>query len=293
MLPLIALSVFAAVAAFSYSISTRHESIDLQQRIAGRALNPQGRRMGQEEPAPSSMAQMVFGLTRKFLPSEILDKIQASLVRAGSPTSLQTMVLIWIVGIVVLPVLYAVLVFSRGTHIGTLQIVSLVIFPILGFYIPNVWLKGKIAKRKKLILKSLPDGIDLITTSVEAGLGIDAAFARVAEKVHGPLAAEFRRCLREMSLGRTRRESLADFAERTQLEDVNLFVNAVIQAEQTGVSLGQVIRIQAEQMRMRRKQRAEQAAYKAPVKMVIPLVIFIFPAMFIVILGPAVLEIFK
>jgi len=131
-----------------------------------------------------------------------------------------------------------------------------VALPLLGFSLPRMWLQGRIKKRRKLVLKGLPDGIDLITTSVEAGLGIDAAIARVAEKVKGPLAEEFRRCLREMSLGHTRRESLRGFAERVELEDVSALVNAINQAEHTGVSLGQVIRIQADQLRIKRRQRA-------------------------------------
>jgi tight adherence protein C len=223
----------------------------------------------------------------------MLDSVQLDLVKAGNPTSLQKMVLIWTVGIVVIPLTYAVLVFSRGTQLSTMQILALFIIPFLGFYIPRVWLKGQISRRRKQIQRELPDAMDLLTTSVEAGLGIDAALGRVADKGKGPLAEDIRRCLREMSLGHTRREALTDFAARTELPDINAFVNAVNQAEQTGVSLGRVIRIQAEQLRMRRRQRAEQEAQKAPVKMVVPLVLFIFPAMFIVILGPAAIQIFN
>jgi tight adherence protein C len=239
------------------------------------------------------LPQIALSLARRLLPSHVLDAIQLDLIKAGNPTSLQKMVFIWAVGVVGIPLIYAGIVLSRGTVLSTTQLISLAVVPFLGFYIPRVWLKGMIAKRRKHILKVLPDAMDLITTSVEAGLGIDAAFARVAEKVTGPLAEEFRRCLREMSLGHTRREALSEFAARTELPDITSFINAVLQAEHTGVSLGRVVRIQSEQLRTQRKQRAEQEAQKAPVKMVIPLVLFIFPAMFIVILGPAAIQIFS
>lgn len=291
MLILIVLTVFVAIAAFVYFLAAERPVPDLQQRIAGtRGLGFEpGAGAGAAE--PGGLPATVLGLVRRFLPGEILDGVQSDLVKAGNPTSLQKMVFGWIVGILVLPAAYAVLVFSQGTALGTTQILVLVALPIMGFYLPRTWLKGRIKKRRKLILKGLPDGIDLITTSVEAGLGIDASLARVAEKIKGPLSEEFRRCLREMSLGHTRREALREFAARVELEDVSALVNAIVQAEHTGVSLGQVIRIQADQLRVKRRQRAEQAAYKAPVKMVIPLVLFIFPAMFIVILGPAVIRV--
>lgn len=289
---LIAVTVFITVTALVFAIAGGRQQLNLQQRLTGRSDSIESAPIGGARPG-LNIGQSVVRLVRRFLPSTMLDKVQFDLVKAGNPTSLQKMVLAWVIGIVVLPTVYAILVLSRGTAVSTLQLVSLLVVPVLGFYMPRMWLQGKIKARRKLIIKTLPDAIDLITTSVEAGLGIDAALARVADKVKGPLSIEFRRCLSEMALGRTRREALSEFAVRTELEDVSAFINAVIQAEHTGVSLGQVIRIQAEQLRIKRKQRAEQAAYKAPVKMVVPLVLFIFPAMFIVILGPAAIQIIQ
>lgn len=288
---IIAICVFISVAGFVLAIATSHETTDLDARL-GTKRAPTGADGRASVPA-SGLPLAALTLARRFLPSRMLDAVQLDLIRAGNPTSLQKMVLIWAVGVIVIPLTYAGIVLSRGTALSTMQLVSLAIVPFLGFYIPRVWLKGQIAKRKKQILKALPDAMDLITTSVEAGLGIDAAFAKVADKVSGPLAEEFRRCLREMSLGHTRREALTDFANRTELPDLTAFINAVIQAEHTGVSLGRVVRIQSDQLRTQRKQRAEQEAQKAPVKMVVPLVLFIFPAMFIVILGPAAIQIFS
>jgi len=291
MLLLIVLAVFIAGAAFAYFLVAERPEPDLQQRLAGKRNLAFEMAPGPGVAEQRGLGPAAFGVVRRFLPGEILDGVQSDLVKAGNPASLQKMVFSWIIGIAVLPAAYAVLILSQGTKLGTLQYAVLAGLPILGFYLPRMWLKGRIKARRKLILRGLPDGIDLITTSVEAGLGIDASLARVAEKVKGPLAEEFRRCLREMSLGHTRREALRGFAERVELEDVNALVNAINQAEHTGVSLGHVIRIQADQLRTKRRQRAEQAAYKAPVKMVVPLVLFIFPAMFIVILGPAAIRV--
>ncbi|MGI8552269.1 MAG: type II secretion system F family protein [Dehalococcoidia bacterium] len=292
---LITLSVFVTVAALAYAFTAGREveRPNLQQRISGSRVSGVDAALAKANRPGSSVPQTVLRVVRRYLPAEMLDTVATDLVKAGNPTSLQKMVMAWVIGIVILPLIYAFIVLSKGTAISTLQFISLAIVPILGFYIPRMWLQGKVKKRRKQILKSLPDAMDLITTSVEAGLGIDASFARVADKVRGPIAEEFRRCLREMSLGRTRREALTDFAERTELEDVSTFINAVVQAENTGVSLGRVVRIQADQLRIKRKQRAEAQAQKAPVKMVIPLVLFIFPAMFIVILGPAAIQIIE
>jgi tight adherence protein C len=136
------------------------------------------------------------------------------------------------------------------------------------------------------IWKSLADAFDLITVSVEAGLGLDAALRHVSEKLHGPLADEIRQMLREVGMGRPRREALEDMAQRIDLRELEGFVNAVIQAEQLGTSLGRVLRAQSAALRVRRRQRAEEIARKAPVKMVFPLVLCLMPAFFIVVLGP-------
>jgi tight adherence protein C len=130
--------------------------------------------------------------------------------------------------------------------------------------------------------------LDLLTISVEAGLAFDSALQRVAEKWDNELSREFRRVLTDVRLGRSRREALRDMAQRTGVEDVQTFTAAIIQAEQLGVSIGKILRVQADQMRIRRRQRAEEAAQKAPIKMLFPMVFLIFPSLFVVILGPAV-----
>jgi tight adherence protein C len=159
---------------------------------------------------------------------------------------------------------------------------------ILGFMIPIYWLGAQIKKRKKGLLKALPDALDLLTISVEAGLGFDLALKRVAEKWDNELSNEFKRVLNDIQLGMASRDAMRDMVRRTGVDDVATFVAAVIQAQQLGVSMGKILKIQSEQLRLRRRQRAEEQAMKAPVKMLFPMVFLIFPALFVVILGPAV-----
>jgi tight adherence protein C len=159
-----------------------------------------------------------------------------------------------------------------------------------GIYGPRIILLGRVKRRQKEIWRSLPDAFDLITASVEAGLGIDAAFTRVIEKVHGPFAEELTRTMREIQMGRSRREAFLDMSDRTGVDELRQLINAIVQAEAMGISVGGVIRVQTGVIRTKRRQKAEEQAFKAPIKMVFPLVFFIFPAIMIVIGGPAVIQ---
>ena len=147
--------------------------------------------------------------------------------------------------------------------------------------------------RQHRILRAVPDTLDLLTISVRAGLGFDSALAKVVEKTNGPLADEFARALAEIRVGRPRRDALRDVVERTEVPGLSAFVGAIIQAEQLGVPIAKVLQVQSEQLRIERRQRAEEMANKAPIKMLFPLVGCIFPSMFIVILGPAIILIMQ
>lgn len=160
---------------------------------------------------------------------------------------------------------------------------------VLGYYLPMFWLTMKINARRHEIERALPDALDLLTISVEAGLGLDAAMVKVAEKWDNELSRAFARANAEVRLGKLRREALRDMSTRSGVSSLANFIAAVIQADQLGVSLAKVLRIQSEQMRVKRRQRAEELAAQAPVKMMFPLVLLIFPAILIVLLGPAVL----
>jgi tight adherence protein C len=239
-------------------------------------------------PLLNNMAQFVA----RFTPQRSLESARHSLELAGNPYNL-TASQFWAARAVV-----AVLL---GFLIGLVMVVTkaewsrLVLFPLLaaalGFFLPVLWLSSQISRRKNSIIRSLPDALDLLTVCVEAGLGFDGAMQKVTEKWKDDLSLAFARVLQEIRLGKSRREALRDMSDRMEVTDVTSFVAAIIQADQLGVSIAKVLRIQADQMRVRRRQRAEEKAHQAPVKMLFPMVFLIFPSIYIILLGPAVLMI--
>jgi tight adherence protein C len=239
-------------------------------------------------PLLNSMAQFVA----RFTPQRSLESARHNLELAGNPYNL-TASQFWAARAVV-----AVLL---GFLIGLVMVVTkaewsrLVLFPLLaaalGFFLPVIWLSSQISRRKNSIIKSLPDALDLLTVCVEAGLGFDGAMQKVTEKWKDDLSLAFARVLQEIRLGKSRREALRDMSDRMEVTDVTSFVAAIIQADQLGVSIAKVLRIQSDQMRVRRRQRAEEKAHQAPVKMLFPMVFLIFPSIYVILLGPAVLMI--
>lgn len=163
----------------------------------------------------------------------------------------------------------------------------------VGFFLPVMLLRSMIDRRKDAIIKKLPDALDLMTICVDAGLTFNAAMQRVEEKWDDPLSLEFGRVIYEMQLGKSRRQALRDMADRMDVPDVTSFIASILQADQLGVGIGKVLRIQSEQMRIRRRQRAEEKAHQAPVKMLFPMVFLIFPTIFIVLLGPAMFQVLR
>lgn len=161
------------------------------------------------------------------------------------------------------------------------------LFLLLGFFIPDLWLGSRISRRQKAVFRAMPDALDLLTIAVEAGLGFDAAMTKVHEKWDNDLALEFGRVIQEVRLGKLRRDALRDMAERLGVAEMTSFVAAVIQSEQLGVSMAKVLRIQSDQMRVRRRQMAEEEAHRAPIKMIFPIGLLIFPSLLIILLGPA------
>jgi tight adherence protein C len=161
----------------------------------------------------------------------------------------------------------------------------------MGFFGPEASLSRSIDDRRKEMEKTLPDIIDLLVISVEAGLGFEAAMGRVVQNVPGELSKEFSRTLQETRVGVARQDALRGMVERTDVDDLNSFILSLIQADQFGVSISRMLRVQAEEMRIRRRQRIQEKAFKAPVKMIFPMMFCIFPSIFIVIIGPAVISI--
>ncbi len=168
-------------------------------------------------------------------------------------------------------------------------IVSLAAGAILGYYLPVLWLKQKVDARRSEIQKGLPDAMDLLVIAVDAGLGFDAALARVTDKYRNALSDEFAKVLREVSLGRPRLEAMDEMGRSSGVEDLHNFIQAIIQSEQFGTGIGKILRIQADEMRRKRRQRAQEKAAQATLKMMLPMVGCIFPTLWIVLLGPAAL----
>ena len=163
----------------------------------------------------------------------------------------------------------------------------------VGFLLPELQIRGKIRRRQTNIVRALPDALDLLVICVEAGLGFDMAMGKVYEKWDNDLAVAFGRVLREIQLGKLRRDALRDMSARMDVPDVTAFVAAIVQADQLGVSMGRILRVQSDQMRVKRRQRAQEKAHQAPVKMMIPMVLLIFPSIWIVLLGPAAILLFR
>jgi tight adherence protein C len=297
-MPIIAaLVIFAAIVCLVLGLMSKPSDV-LDARMA--TLRGDNRTMNAFAPeAPETFSQRMlapmaanFGAKlEKLLPTTWIAAIENGLLKSGQPVSTQG----FLMG--------AAMCFGGCTFLGFMMISSLGMSGAtgiamlgalagMGAYLPKMWLGGRVARRQKEILKSLPDAFDLIVTCVEAGLGLEAAMARVAEKTKGAFGEELTIFLREVSMGKLRREALKELAERTGVPDLTGFINAVIQAESMGTSIGTVLRVQAVQMRMKRRQRAEQQAHAAPVKMMFPLVLCLFPTLFIVILGPAGISIY-
>jgi tight adherence protein C len=251
------------------------EEMELQQSFKDRVVVP--------------VYHSMLGMLGKLSPQKNADKVRLDLQAAGNPGNMTpTMFSGMRLGLAV--ALFAIFgTVTISSMENTLQALMYTALGAgLGYMLPGMWLGQKIKKRKKNITKALPDALDLLTISVEAGLGFDVALQRVTQKWDDELSREFKRVLSDVQLGRSRREGLRDMADRTGVEDIQTFVAAIIQADQLGVSMSKILRLQSDQMRTRRRQRAEEEAQKAPVKMLFPMVFLIFPALFVVILGPAV-----
>ncbi len=245
------------------------ESIPFQQRVVAPLIESIGRQVA------------------SVLPGGFVGRIERRLILAGQPMRpVAFYTLMFALGALMAGA-YFLLVFAASGGLPSLvALLPGALVGVVGMYSLSFWLSSQARARKNVMIKQLPDSMDLVTICVEAGLGLDAAFHRVVEKQSGPFVDEIRRMLREIGLGKARRQALLDLADRTDIDDVRGFANAVIQAEQLGTSIAQVLRAQSQRMRVRRRQRAEQEARKVPVKMVFPLVFCLMPSLFIFILGP-------
>lgn len=232
-------------------------------------------------------------LAVKMLPSEKEASLSKKIVMAGKPGGIGPREFMAIK--IILALLGPALLILAGP-LFRLRTYDLILFAtaaaVAGWILPEFYLGRKINERKGEVEKTLPDILDLITVSVEAGMGFDGALLKVVEKSKGVLASEFFIVLQECKMGKSRKDALRDLANRIGADDLSTFVGSIIMAEQLGIAIGNVLRLQSDQMRRKRRQRAEERALKAPVKMIIPMVTCIFPSIFVVLLGPAVISLY-
>lgn len=290
--------VFLAIVLLVIGLASKEESV-LDARMAAlrgeRPTTPYSAAPKNEAITSRLIAPLANSLGEKLsalLPTKWARSLDKQLLTAGQPMTLTGFLGLTAVAFGTLA-FFGLTLASSGNVSGGMKLLFLFGFAGFGAYLPKFWLSTRIKARQKAIIKSLPDAFDLITTCVEAGLGLDAALGRVAEKVEGPFAEEMNITMREIALGKLRRDALKEMAERCQIPDLTTFITAVVQAESMGTSIATVLRVQAEQMRTKRRQRAEQQAQQAPVKMIFPLVLCIFPTLFIVILGPAAITVYE
>lgn len=258
------------------------EELELEQPFSERVIVPILRKVGE--------------ISSRFTPQRLLEETTRKLELAGNPGRIDaaTFLASRFVGAFVFGGLLLLISFLSPNKWPLTRVVLVVgLFTILGFFFPQMYLQSRIDRRQKSIRKAMPDALDLLTICVEAGLGFDAAMSKVSEKWENELSIAFGRCIREVQLGKTQRQALRDMADRLGIAEMTSFVAAVIQSQILGVSLAKVLRIQSDQMRIKRRQRAEEEAHKAPVKMILPMVFLTFPSILIILLTPAAIQIAK
>jgi len=299
MILFLVLAVFClAGAAFFVSeivtLPSRQRSLSVRRASTyGRLEVPSGAPLeGLRERLVAPIGEWLAGWALRVNPRSTRDSIELRLMAAGLSRRVSSTGFLALKGVCALGGLFvgSLLGASRGP--GGL-IMGALFLGALGFLAPDYGLTLKARGRKERIRADLPDALDLLAVSVEAGLGFDAALSRINEHMEGPLAEEFGLTLSEMRIGESRSEALKRLAERVDAQELSAFTRALVQADQLGTSLGRILRVQAADARLRRQAAAEERAMKAPIKMLFPTVLFIFPAMFLVILGPAILNVQK
>jgi tight adherence protein C len=300
---LIALIIIGAVTLMVVGMRDASGEDPLQERLAEFAARGETVNLEQIELSQPFSDRVIVPLARKFgdfatrfTPQNAIQSAAHKIELAGNPRMLDPAIF-WASRFFVAIFLGGFLIFIFSISkmsIGLMQRLLVVgLFMLLGFYIPEMLLSSRISRRQKEIRRAMPDALDLLTICVEAGLGFDGAMAKVYEKWDNELSLAFGRVIREIQLGKLRRDALRDMANRLGIAEMTSFVAAVIQSEQLGVSMAKVLRIQADQMRMKRRQLAEEEAHKAPIKMLIPMALLIFPSICIVLMTPAILMLMR
>jgi tight adherence protein C len=235
-----------------------------------------------------------LSIGRRLSGADSAERVRRKLDLAGNPRdwSIDRVVSVKVIGAAALAVVALALVLLLGPPLS-LGFLAVVAGLVLGFFVPDLYLYQQTYERSMRLQKDLADAIDLMTISVEAGLGFDAAVQQVARNVEGPVGEEFSRVLREMQIGKGRSEAMRSLGERTNVADLKSFVSAMVQAESFGIPIAQVLRVQSTEMRVKRRQRAETKAQQVPVKITVPLIFFILPCLFMAVMGPAAIQIME
>jgi tight adherence protein C len=299
-IPLALIATFSAVMlgglAVELTVAERRKAVRVMQAQVGKvAVN-----LRQQELSASFLervllpfAQGLAKVTRRLTPIGLRNRIERKLVLCGSPASwdAEKIAAFKLMGCAA-GSFFALLVGLGGSGSAGMTFMMTFLFAGIGYFGPDAVLTGHAQRRQEKIRRALPDSMDLLTISVEAGLGFDAAMAQVVKNVPGPLSHEFARMLHEMQLGVSRDDAFRKLADRTNVDELKAFVIAMIQANKFGVGVANVLRAQAKELRMKRKQRAERKAMQTPVKILFPLIFCVLPALFVVVIGPGAIRIF-
>jgi tight adherence protein C len=297
MLPILGIGVFALFVVILIVVGMRMPQAKdpIQERLAEFSMRDEPMTLEEIEMSLGFHERVVLPFFNKigqfamrFTPQATLESARKRLEMAGNPLQMDPaffLSLRFINAIMFGGSILMIFIVGNRDMLQGLAITAL--FTVLGFAFPHLWLSGRIAARQKAVFRAMPDALDLLTICVEAGLGFDSAMSRVHEKWEDELGLEFGRVIQEIRLGKLRRDALRDMADRLGVAEMTSFVAAVIQSEQLGVSMAKVLRIQSDQMRVRRRQMAEEEAHRAPIKMVFPIGLLIFPSILLILLGPA------
>jgi tight adherence protein C len=288
----IALLVWAVLSTFfspERAVSKRLEGLTAYEAGEAAAAHQQLRPFSERvlSPGGARMRQAVTSMT----PGASRDRIRQRLLVAGNPRGMDVGRFLGLKVLSAVGVTALVLAVAVITRASALAWLAVILICVASYWLPDFWLSAVVAKRQKEIRTALPDMLDMLTISVEAGLGFDQAIAKIVRMTHGPLAREFARMLQEIQAGTDRSSALKRLTQRNEVPELNTFVTAIVQAEQLGIPIANVLRIQAKEMRLIRRQRAEEQGLKTPVKIVFPLILCILPATLIVIVGPAAVNI--
>jgi tight adherence protein C len=266
-----------------YSVGTVSaiEDHELRQPFGDRVLKP--------------LIQRLMRLFSGILPHKRLDKLRFRVTQAGYPGGLSATDFVGIKGwsTLFMAALAGLYIFVADVRLTLFSILLTLVFVSVGFMLPDIWLSRRITRRQEELMNALPDALDMLTIAVEAGLSFDQGLGEIVARWDNELTRELRRVLYEIGIGKARREALDNLSTRTMVPDIQSFVTAINHAEELGASMSRVLAVQSVEMRVRRRQRAQEAANKVPIKMMFPMVFLIFPALFAVILGPGIPRMFK